>query len=440
MKIYLGISTYNRKDLLERCLGSLKGSRQYISKLIVVDNGSQGIQHELIDELIWNETNLGYTGGTNQILQEAKNDDADWCLILNDDITVVPDFMKKLLPLLELCKEKWLLTPDWEWACIAFSKEGIKNLEFKPGQWLDEQFWPGYYSDNDLHWRIKCTGREAEVLIGGVPELTPWIKEKSKTKELAPELNHLAAMPLYIKKWGGLPGRETEKTPYGLDYKKIPIFIISRDRLTCLKDQINAFISRGYHNIHIIDNASSYAPLLDFYKTLPDHITIHYMDKNYGHTVFGESHLFNQYGHNYYALTDSDVIVHEDCPDNFMEYFFVLLHKYTHRGHEPIHKVGFGLKLDDLPDTFHKKQEVLNWEGQFWDTEAERGCFFAPIDTTFGLCRPGFRGTWSQAIRTDYPYIARHTGWYINSADLPPDERYYKDHITTTTHWTHQNE
>lgn len=228
MKIFLGISSYNRKDLLFRCLESLKPSKHLINTLIVVDNGNQNIEHSDIDITLINKSNLGYCGGTNQILQLAKDHDADWCLILNDDITVVPDFMEKLAPLLELCKDKWLLTPDWEWACIAFSKEGIKNLEFTEGQWLDEQFWPGYYSDNDLHWRIKCTGRELEVYIGAVPELTPWIKEKSKTKELAPELNHVKSIPLYIRKWGGLPGQETVTSIEGKTQNtSLPVSIIT---------------------------------------------------------------------------------------------------------------------------------------------------------------------------------------------------------------------
>lgn len=218
MKIYLGIPTYNRKDLLIRCLDSLKPSRHLIDKLIVVDNGQQNIPPlETIDQLIENDTNRGYGGGTNQILQIAKDEEADWCLILNDDITMYPWFMEKLLPILELCNNRWLLTPDWEWAAIAFSKLGIKELEFKPGQWFDEQFWPGYFVDNDIHWRIILTGEEQNVLVSGVPELTPWIKEKSKTKELAPELNHVASVPLYIKKWGGLPGKEENKdNSYGI--------------------------------------------------------------------------------------------------------------------------------------------------------------------------------------------------------------------------------
>ncbi len=436
MKIFLGISSYNRKDLLSRCLESLKPSRHLINALIVVDNGNQDIEHSGIDIKLINKSNLGYCGGTNQILQLAKDYEADWCLILNDDITVVPDFMEKLVPLLELCNKKWLLTPDWEWACIAFSKEGIKNLEFKPGQWLDEQFWPGYYSDNDLHWRIKCTGRESEVLIGGLQELTPWIKEKSKTKELAPELNHIAATPLYVKKWGGLPGSEKNSIPYGLDYTSIPIFVINRDRFECLKQAIASYKIRGYHNIHIIDNQSTYPPLLEYYKENPDNLVLHFMDKNYGHTVFAAGGLAEKYGNNYYVLTDSDIVIHEDCPDNFMEHFYTLLESHPVVDNEYINKVGFGLKLDDIPDHYGNKAEVIDWESRFWLDTVKEECYIAPIDTTFALCRPGFIGTWSRAIRTGYPYIARHTGWYVDKNNLSPDELHYREHLETITHWS----
>lgn len=208
MKIYLGIPTYNRKDLLDRLLDSLKPSEKLLDKIIIVDNGHQNLATSQNTKLIENDNNLGYAGAVNQILNIGKNEDADWVLILNDDITVYPWFMEKTLPILELCNQKWLLTPDWEWACIAFSKLGIENLEFIPGQWLDEKFWPGYYSDNDLHRRISCSGKEDDIMVAGVPELTPWIRDKSKTKERAPELNHFCGQVYYELKWKGGVGEE----------------------------------------------------------------------------------------------------------------------------------------------------------------------------------------------------------------------------------------
>ena len=49
--------------------------------------------------------------------------------------------------------------------------------------------------------------------------------------------------------------------------KDIPIVILNRDRLIPLIEQIESLKSRGYHNIIIIDNQSTYPPLLEWYRT-----------------------------------------------------------------------------------------------------------------------------------------------------------------------------
>lgn len=42
----------------------------------------------------------------------------------------------------------------------------------------------------------------------------------------------------------------------------------------------------------------------------------------------------------------------------------------------------------------------------------------APIDTTFALYKPGgvaIKDNFYNGIRTGYPYVARHLGWYVNN-------------------------
>lgn len=224
-----------------------------------------------------------------------------------------------------------------------------------------------------------------------------------------------------------------------MEYKNIPIFIISHNRLNCLKDQLEAFTQRGYKNIKIIDNLSTYEPLLEFYKEHPEYEVL-YMDKNYGHTVFVDTYLFEKYGkRDYYAITDSDVVPVENCPDNFLEYFYNLLRVHRVAFGKFIYKAGFGLKLDDLPNHFKLKAEVIGWEKQFWENEVSSGVFQGAIDTTFALYRPGIPMTWAESLRTGDPYIARHTTWYLDYNNLPEDELYYKSQQLTTTHWSGHN-
>ena len=81
----------------------------------------------------------------------------------------------------------------------------------------------------------------------------------------------------------------------------------------------------GYKNINIIDNASKNIELLDYLKDVRKQgVKVFYMEHNYGHRVFWESHLFDDVIHNqYYVLTDPDVILIDECPANYVEVFLI---------------------------------------------------------------------------------------------------------------------
>ena len=86
------------------------------------------------------------------------------------------------------------------------------------------------------------------------------------------------------------------------------------------------------------------------------------------------------------------------------------------------------------------KQEVIDWESQFWKKELEPNVYNAPIDTTFAVYKPYFKGEIidfnDTYIRTGFPYTIRHLPWYINSNSLSDEDKYYLSHIKTSTHWS----
>ncbi|WP_010182159.1 hypothetical protein [Aquimarina agarilytica] len=203
--------------------------------------------------------------------------------------------------------------------------------------------------------------------------------------------------------------------------------------MSTTKKLIESLEKRGYTNIHILDNDSTYAPLLEFYKTAP--YKIHFLKKNYGYKAFWKSGLWLKFVRSNYVYTDSDIVLNENCPDDFLEYFYKLLKKYP-----KAHKVGFSLQIDDLPDTFKHKDKVIDWESKFFEKEQEPNVFIAPIDTTFALYRPfskkGPRDYSILVLRTGKPYQAKHLPWYINSNSLDEEEQYYVNSLKTKTHWS----
>ena len=220
------------------------------------------------------------------------------------------------------------------------------------------------------------------------------------------------------------------------DFKKVPVFINNYNRLTTLEKLIAALEERGYHNIHILDNQSTYPPLLEFHATTTHQV--HRLKKNYGSKSFWKSNMWLKYMFSYFVYTDSDVVPVEDCPPDFLEHFYMLLKKYP-----KVHKAGFSLKIDDLPDSFENKKKVVTWEQKFYKKQLEENVYLAPIDTTFAFYRPfsksGKRDGSTPIIRTGFPYQAKHLPWYINNQDLGEEETYYMNSISTRTHWSRQN-
>lgn len=219
------------------------------------------------------------------------------------------------------------------------------------------------------------------------------------------------------------------------NYFQIPIIINNRNRLTYLKKEIKWLTNSGYTNIYILDNDSNYQPLLDFYKTTSCKVI--YLKENLGHLAFWKSGVYKQFYKDYYVYTDPDIVAIDECPKDFMNYFLQKLNQYPN-----IEKIGFSLIIDDLPNCYVKKQEVIAWEKRFWVDEVEKGLYNSAIDTTFALYKPYTNGlVWVQnAYRTGGVYTARHLPWYENSNEMTEENLFYLNNIKQgASHWINKN-
>ncbi len=210
-----------------------------------------------------------------------------------------------------------------------------------------------------------------------------------------------------------------------------PVFINCRDRLSSLVVLLDWLEQAGQRNIYLVDNDSSYPPLLAFYERCP--YSIIRLNKNMGHKAVWEAGIIERFSRGeYFIVTDPDIIPTEYCPLDAIELFRDCLDRF-----QEVTRVGFGLKIDDLPEHYALAESVRIWEGQFWtaDLQIEPGLYRAPIDTTFSLHRPGAPHSLT-GIRTGEPYVARHTAWYVNSSAPDDEEQYYREHmLLSVNHW-----
>jgi hypothetical protein len=68
-----------------------------------------------------------------------------------------------------------------------------------------------------------------------------------------------------------------------------------------------------------------------------------------------------------------------------------------------------------------------------WDWPLERGAYFAPHDTQFCLYRAGAPRTPSEAVRTSFPYMARHMAFYVDFENMSEEQVFYASRAVQST-------
>lgn len=222
-------------------------------------------------------------------------------------------------------------------------------------------------------------------------------------------------------------------TPRG----QIPFVINSRDRLSELKKLIYWVTNKNNFPVKIIilDNQSTYTPLLEYYNKIEkeiDNLQIIRLPRNYGSRAI--SLLKFSGGLGYYIYTDPDVVPKEDCPPNLIQHLLTLARKYP-----KVNKIGISLEINDIPDKFALKSRVVNHEKSFWKKEThDRDAYIAGVDTTLALYKVGYSSVHIIAdnLRTKRPYVARHLTWYYDTNNLPEEFLYYAKHASVEASWT----
>ena len=217
--------------------------------------------------------------------------------------------------------------------------------------------------------------------------------------------------------------------PKELSVSQIPIFINSRDRLETLKLLLNWLKKAGQQRIYILDNDSTYPPLLGFYPRLDESeplVQVLYLKKNLGHTALWDSKVLEiLHIDTPYVYTDSDVVPSAECPLGVVGDLLEVLRKYPF-----LKKAGLALKTDDI--TYFDAEKTKEAEKRFYLHEIEPELYFGAVDTTFALYRNYRHYNLYVSARTTGNRTARHLPWYYDYENLPDDEKYYMEHANSS--------
>jgi hypothetical protein len=246
-----------------------------------------------------------------------------------------------------------------------------------------------------------------------------------RTRLLATELRHMRnEVMMHSGVVTDLPARHKtirrRITELKANPGQIPVFIICRDRVEPLIQLVGWLEKHGFKRIVFIDNDSAYPPLVDYLAKTP-YQTLR-LFRNVGHTSPWKLNIIRSLvPDDFYIVSDPDVIPIKECPKDIASHFLEL-HKrfFAHQ------KIGFGLRIDDLPDHYPPKKLVIDWEKQFWRTELEPGVYEAGVDTTFAMYKPyTYFYIIHPSLRTGLPYAARHLPWYTDPTKISVEDTFY---------------
>lgn len=167
----------------------------------------------------------------------------------------------------------------------------------------------------------------------------------------------------------------------------------------------------------LIDNRSTYGPCKEWLDSCGEKVVRSKV--NHGPRAFWSMGLFNEEADRF-VVTDCDLDL-SGIPNDLCERLSLALDE-----HDDYCAAGVSLEIEDIPDSYPLKENVMVAEERFWKNK-EGEIYHAQIDTTLAMYDKTRGHEQYRAIRLDRPYTARHLPWY-EDPDSPDEEMiaYYK--------------
>jgi hypothetical protein len=195
----------------------------------------------------------------------------------------------------------------------------------------------------------------------------------------------------------------------------IPVIINNRNLLTWPKAMVRDLGKwEGIGDIYIVDNGSTYEPLLEWYATNPCKVVM--LGENLGHQAPWTSGLVQQLGEPFYAVTDPDLDLYKTSKRT-IPMCLEWLQQFPQAG-----KVGLSLRWDDVPPRSSYYTHVNNYEAtrQRNSRVIMAARVDVPIDTTFAVYNRQEYFIGGVSLLES----ARHIPWYYSEKERKADKEF----------------
>lgn len=200
-----------------------------------------------------------------------------------------------------------------------------------------------------------------------------------------------------------------------------PIYLTNMNRLSTTKKMVeDLFRLNPNSDITIIDNASTYPPLLNWYREIGKYVKIRKNDVNRGPWSFFYSRINLECQNTHYVYSDADLELNPEMPYNWQEIMLECLKKYGR-------KASLALKLSDVPEG-DLKEQIKNHQSICWYPTEEKDVYRAITDMTFSMDEKS-KGYRFESMRLAGKFECRHIPWYLDANNLSEEEKYYIEHL-----------
>lgn len=181
------------------------------------------VEHRLYVMESYKENN-GVSWAWNTGMNKALKDGYRYALICNDDIWFEPGAIQKLCDTMESTGAVLVspnqnanlpqdgVVPGADFFCFLVDIEQL----IRYCGYFDHNFWPAYFEDNDMHYRINLSGRKALMNRDAIVHHHGSATQNAiPAFPVTPPEQFISNRNYYIEKWGGEPGKEVFISPYG---------------------------------------------------------------------------------------------------------------------------------------------------------------------------------------------------------------------------------